>query len=156
MALQKLKITKLYYAVDGTKEPFELSLKAGDFEELPLEGKVELKGELMRVEEGIMILIQELQAQQMGLCVRCGKKLKQALQFHPSEWLFYEEKPDKDDASNEQLFLDKSQLEIDPYEPVRQELILNLNPALHCVENCATFEEPEKGVKALSKIKDLL
>jgi uncharacterized metal-binding protein YceD (DUF177 family) len=153
---QKIKISKLYYGVDGSKEPFELQYSFSDFEDLPFTGAIQIKGELMRVEEGIMLLIQEIEATQNGNCARCDKKLKQKLKFHPSEWLYYEEKPDKDDASNEQLFLDKHQMEIDPFEPVRQELLLNLDPALHCSENCAVFEEPKKGVKALSKLKDLL
>lgn len=156
MNTQKLKIPKLYYAVDGTREPFEVQFSAGDFEGLPLTGPILVKGELMRVEEGIMLLIQELQATQAGNCAFCEKPLKQALKSYVSEWLYYEEKPLDYDDSDEALFIDKKQLEIDPTEPVRQELVLRLEIAMHCPKTCKVFAEPEKGVKALSGLKDIL
>lgn len=142
--------------MDGTREPFELQFSAGDFEDLPLAGPILVKGELMRVEEGIILLMQDLQATQVGNCAFCEKPLKQALHFHPSEWLFYEEKPLDYDDSDEALFIDKKQLEIDPTDPVRQELVLNSEIAMHCPKTCKVFAEPEKGVKALSRLKDIL
>jgi uncharacterized metal-binding protein YceD (DUF177 family) len=156
VSAQNLKISKLYYAVDGTREPFEALFSADDFVALPLTGPIAVKGELMRVEEGIMLLMHELEATQMGNCGFCEKPLKQALQFHPSEWLYHEEKPLDYDDSDEALFLDKKQLELDPYEPVRQELILHIDPAPHCPKTCKEFAEPERGVKALSKLKEIL
>lgn len=142
--------------MDGTREPFEAHYSAGVFEDLPLTGPILVKGELMRVEEGVMLLIQELQATQVGNCAFCEKPLKQALKFDLSEWLYYEEKPLDYDDSDEALFIDKKQLEIDPTEPVRQELLLNIGIAMHCPKPCKVFAEPEKGVKALSGLKDIL
>lgn len=162
MRSQNVKITKLYYAVDGTKEAFEQDFSAEDFEELPLFGKVEASGELMRVEEGIALLLETLKATQLDHCSRCDKILKIELEFTPSEWLFYEEKTgvreealSEEDNSYERLFLDKKQMEINTYEVIRQELLLNLNLASHCEKICKKFIAPKEELKPLFGLKDL-
>lgn len=158
MPPQNVKISKLYYAVDGSTEPFELTFAAEDFEGLRLTGPVVASGELMRVEEGVMLLLQQLQATQTDHCAFCNKLIKEAVNFEPSEWLFYETKPQEDDGADELLFLDKKQMEIDPFEPVRQELMLNRNPVLHCAKPCVKFKEPSapEPVKPLAGLKKLL
>lgn len=155
-----IKVAQIYRAVSGTREPFELKFKAKDFEIPEIEGEVTSKGHFMRVEEGVMMLLEELDAIQNTHCSRCGKALKLQINLKPSEWLFYEEKPHEDDNENEWLKLDTHRLEIDPVEPIRQDLLLNLEPVPRCKKLCKKFEEskPEedKGVKALSGLKDLL
>lgn len=158
MPSKPLKISKLYYAVDGTTEPFELTFTAADFEDLPLKGKVKATGELMRVEEGIMLLLQKLEATQSDHCALCNKVIQEPLRFEPSEWLFYETKPLEYDGSDELLYLDKKQMEVDVFEPIRQELILNLSATLRCPQKCAEFKEPPEPepLKPLAGLKNLL
>lgn len=151
-----IKISKLYYAVDGSQEPFEAEFAAQDFEDLPLTGSVTVRGHFLRVEEGIMLIMEELKATQAAVCSFCTKALKVPVSFEPSEWLFYEEKPLEDDASNELLFIDKHQMEINVVEPIRQELILNLDPAPRCKKPCKSFAAPDPESKPLSQLKDLL
>jgi len=153
---QNVKIATLYYAVDGTKEPFEVKFSAADFEGVPVKGSITAQGHLMRVEEGVMMLISHLKATQEVNCSYCGRTLKLPVRFEPSEWLFYEKKPLEYDDENEYLYLDKKQMTVDPIEPIRQELILNLETAPRCAKVCTKFEEPEPGVKALSHLKKLI
>lgn len=104
------------------------------------------------------MLIAKLEATQKTFCSRCAKPLKLDLSFNPSEWLFYEAKPVAEDDENEHLQLDTHRLELNPVEPVRQDIILNLSHIPRCKKLCAKFEEAiieHKGVKALSGLKNL-
>ncbi|MFA4815156.1 MAG: YceD family protein [Candidatus Gracilibacteria bacterium] len=154
-----VKIAQIYRATNGSREPFSLEFKAEDFDISEIQGRVTASGHFMRVEEGIMMLLEGLDATQTAHCSRCGKALKLKLNFKPSEWLFYKEKPPEDDSENEWLELDTHRLELNPLEPVRQDILLNLGLAPRCKKLCKKFEEskPEKnkGVKALSGLKDL-
>ncbi len=155
-----IKIAQIYRAANGTREPFELKFKAEDFEIPEIEGEVTAKGHFMRVEEGVMMLVEDVDAIQNTHCSRCGKALNLQINFKPSEWLFYEGEPHEDDKENEWLKLDTHRLELDPVEPIRQDLLLNLEPVPRCKKLCKKFEESkleeDKGVKALSGLKDLL
>lgn len=155
-----LKIDKLYQAPNGSQEPFELSFKAGELAIPEITGPVTAHGHFMRVEEGIMMLLEALDATQETFCTRCGKPLSLPLNFKPSEWLFYETDPLPDDDENEHIKMDVHRKELEPLEPVRQDLILNLEMKPYCKKLCAKFEEakPEgsKGVKALAGLKGLL
>ena len=106
-----------------------------------------------------MMLITEMQATQVASCSRCAKDLKLPLNFKPSEWLFYEESPVEGDDENEHLKIDTHRQEIAPLEPIRQDLILNLEQKPHCKKACKKFEESlpgEEGVRALAGLKDVL
>lgn len=151
-----IKVSQIYNAVKGTRQEFEIEFKAEDFKDLPFAGKIKAKGHIMRVQEGVMMLIDELTANQVGECVLCGKTLTQGLSFMPAEWLFYEQKPLREDDENELLTMDRTRMEINAYEPIRQELILNMDTQMHCKKKCAEFKEPEKGIKALAGLKDLI
>lgn len=154
-----IKIAHIYRSANGTVEPFELSYEAADFALPELEGTVKASGRFMRVEEGVMMLIENLEATQKGICSRCAKPLDFPLDFKSSEWLFYEGEPHEDDKENEWLKLDTHRLELDPLEPIRQDLLLNLEPVPRHQKLCKKFEEskpePEKGVRALAGLKDL-
>lgn len=153
-----IKISKLAHSPNGTQEPFELSYTASDFEGLDLKGDIKASGQLLRVEEGIMMIIEALKATRNTLCARCGKKLTVPIEFTKTEWLFYEEKPLNYDDENEFLYIDKHHWEIEPYEPIRQELLLHAEDIVRCPKVCARFEDAsvEEGSKALSALKDLL
>ena len=155
-----IKIAQTYRAPNATREPFELKFKAEDFEIPEIIGDVVARGHFMRVEEGVMMLVEEVDATQIGYCARCTKALKLQMDVKPSEWLFYEGEPHEDDKENEWLKLDTHRLELDPVEPIRQDLLLNLEPVPRCKKLCKKFEESkleeDKGVKALAGLKDLL
>lgn len=155
-----IKIAQIYRAANGAREPFHLEFAAEDFEIPEIEGTVTAEGNFMRVEEGVMMLIEKIDATQVAYCARCGKHLKQKIDFKPSEWLFYKDEPLEDDKENEWLKLDTHRLELDPMEPIRQDILLNLEAIPRCKKLCKKYEEskPEedKGVKALSGLKDLL
>ena len=154
-----IKIATLYRAANGAMEPVKLDFTAEDFGIPELEGPVHVHGKLLRVDEGIMLLIDKLEATQNAHCSRCGKALKLPLNFKPSEWLFYEEEANEDDDSDERLQLDTHRLELDPLEPVRQDILLNLETTPRCKKTCKKFEEAkegDQGVKALAGLKDLV
>ncbi len=151
-----INITKLLSAPTGAREPFELDLHESQFPELKLKGNVRSQGELLRLEEGILLMLQKLEATEGAACVRCGKPMDISIELkQPSEWLFYEQKPLSYDDENEHLMIELERLQIDPLEPIRQELILNSPSNPHCKKTCVNFEEPGKGVQALKGLKDL-
>jgi uncharacterized metal-binding protein YceD (DUF177 family) len=160
-----LKIGKLYYETDGSREAFELELPPEDFTgELQLSASIQVKGQMMRVEEGIMVLLEQSSTEWKTICSHCGKALKAFLEVTDSEWLFYEQKPLDYDDENEFLFIDKHQMQIDLMEPLRQEFLLACPSAPRCAKACKApipMEEsqpiPEKqSVKALQGLKDLI
>ena len=155
-----IKIAQIYRAANGTQEPFELTFSAAELSVPEIQGPAVVRGTFLRVQEGIMMLIQEIKASQISSCSRCAKKLKIPLVFKPSEWLFYEEAPVEGDDENEHLKMDTHRLELDPLEPVRQDLILNLELSPHCKKSCQKYEAAkpgwDEGVKALSGLKDII
>lgn len=154
-----IKIASIYRSANGTQEPFELEFSAENFLIPEVEGPIQVCGSFMRVEEGVMMLVQSIEAIQISPCSRCGKMLKFSLPFQPSEWLFYDDEPHEDDAEDEQLHIDLHRLELDPYEPIRQDLILNLEQRPHCKKPCKKYEESkegDEGVKALAGLKHLM
>lgn len=154
-----IKIAHIYRSTNGSSEPFELNYEAAEFAIPEIEGHVKANGLFMRVEEGVMMLIEKLEAKQKGICSRCAKSMDFPLNFSPSEWLFYEGEAHEDDKENEWLKLDTHRLELDPMEPIRQDLLLNLETVPRCKKLCKKFEEskpePEKGLKSLAGLKDL-
>lgn len=151
-----IKVLELFNSPNGTKEHFELYFKAADFPDLPLKGNVDVKGEFLRVEEGISMNIIVLTATQLDTCVRCGKELTIEIDAEAGEWLFYEKRPQDCDDENELLFITRKTREIDPLPAFRQDLILNLQNTPRCPKECVHYEEPSNEVKALAGLKDLL
>ncbi|QQR54877.1 hypothetical protein IPG41_06905 [Candidatus Peregrinibacteria bacterium] len=157
MPSHAIKIGKFYHAQNGATEHHTLNYSAEEFADLNLKGGVEVDASLIRVEEGIMLLIQGVKATQITPCAQCGKSLEIPYEMDSSEWLFYESKPLIYDDENESLFFDKQAMELDPTEPVRQELILNEKILARCPKACKKFKEaPEQAPKALAGLKDLI
>lgn len=161
MPSHEIKIGKFYHADNGSREHHELSFEASEFPDSKLKGKVTAKLTLLRVEEGIMLLIDELNATEVAPCSHCAKILNLPLHAGNSEWLYYEEKPEEEDLDFEALFFDKHKMTMDVYEPIRQELILNENLLPRCKKNCVPAieigePETEEVLKPLSILKDLI
>lgn len=151
-----INILELYKAVNSTREFIELDLDKEDFDQLVLTDDVQAKLTLMRLDEGISMLIDELNTKVKVDCVRCGKEVSVPLTTSGGEWLFYEKEPRDMDDQNEFLLIDKDKFEIDPISPLRQELLLAMPEAPHCKKECKKFEESGTGVKALAGLKDLM
>lgn len=151
------KIDQLIYRPLYTKADFDLDFEADDFPGIHLVGNGHASGYLMKVEDGIMLVLEALEAKQELNCVKCGKKLKKDIVFHgPSEWTFYEEIKGTP-LLYDDLKIDMKKLEIDLSEPVRQEIVLNTDQNPKCAKNCAKFEDvKDEGVKALAGLKDLM
>lgn len=150
-----IDIRELYRAPNGTREHLEYEIETEDFENLDLSGALTVKFDLLRVQEGIMLSITELKAKMKGSCVLCQKEIDVDVETNEGEWLFYEERPKDYDDENEFLFIDKDEFEIDPLDPIRQEVFLNMTDSPRCPVRCASFDQESKGVKALSNLKDL-
>ncbi|MBU0981142.1 DUF177 domain-containing protein [Patescibacteria group bacterium] len=132
----------LFKSPNATEESFELK---------------NARGRLIRVEEGIIAIFDEITTTQTADCVRCGKPLTRKIKFKPGEWLFYDKKPRNYDDANELLRIDINRFQIDLGEPIRQEIEMHINPYPHCKKECKKYPPAEKeGVKALSGLKDLL
>jgi len=150
-----IDIRELYRAANGTKEFIEFELESEEFEDLKVSNPISAKLELIRVEEGIALLVKELASTVDQECVRCQKAISVQVLIGEGEWLFYDQRPKDYDDENEFLFIDREEFEIDVVDPLRQEILLNLPVAPRCKGECASFDEEEKGVKALAALKDL-
>lgn len=153
--MRAVKIASLFRSPNGTQEPFQWEFSSEDFQIPEIQGPIEVAGQLLRVQEGIMMLVQKLEATQSTVCSRCGKKIKCALSFKPSEWLFYEKTALMEDTENEDLQIDLHRLEIHPLEPIRQDLLLNLNLAPRCPKPCRELSEKTYKSKPLFALKTL-
>ena len=71
-----IKIAQIYRAANGTQEAFELTFSAAELSVPEIQGPAVVRGNFLRVQEGIMMLIQEIKASQISSCSRCAKKLK--------------------------------------------------------------------------------
>ncbi len=153
-----IKVSKIAHSPNGTQESFECSYEAKDLEGFSKD-PILVKGHLLRVEEGLLLRIEELKAKQEAFCSRCGKKLNLSVPFSGSEWLFYTNKPLEYDDENELLFVDRQHWELDPSEAIRQELILNQIEVPRCAKECVKFPEAKeeaKTVRALSNLKEMI
>lgn len=150
-----IDIRAIYRSANGSqvKETVTLAEDELDIPQLKKLEDVELS--LLRVEEGLMLLIDKIHASLELYCVRCMKSLVLPVEITEGEWLYYDRPPKDYDDENEFLFIDKERFEIDPREPVRQEILLHVPEAPHCEKDCVHFEEGQSGVKALSQLKDL-
>ncbi len=157
MPSHAIKIGKFYHESNGAQESLTLSYSAEEFPDVNLKGDVEVDLELIRVEEGVMLLVKKINAIQKTLCSRCGKELELPYETDSSEWLYYEKRPLDYDDENEFLFFDKTKMELDPTEPIRQELILNQELLPRCAKACKKVElKEEEGIKALAGLKNLM
>ena len=150
-----IDIHSLIHSPHGTRDPFEWELPAMHFKDLPLTRDVQVQGELLRVDEGVLMILEAVEAEQHFDCVRCGKALSLPVQIEGGEWLFYERKPKDFDAENEIMTIDRRHMQLDPCLALRQEILLHTNENPHCREECVEFKEPEKGKKALAGLKDM-
>lgn len=151
-----IDIRELYKAVNSTREFMELDFEKEDFDQLTLTEGVHAKVTLMRIDEGIVFTVDELKTKVEEECVRCRKKVVVPIDSSEGEWLFYDKAPRDIDDKNEFLMIDKEEFEIDPMEPLRQELILAVPASPHCQVECKKFDDSGAGVKALAGLKDLL
>lgn len=146
---------------NGAQEAVDFELPAGTFPELPLRSEVHVKGRLLRVQEGISLILDEVSTSYEADCVVCQKSLSLVLNTVPSEWLFYEKKPRNFDDPNELVLLDMKYFTLDPTDVLRQEIVLNMSDAPRCPKACGSFmdasaKEAPKGVKGLAQLKDLI
>lgn len=151
-----IKIASIFRSPNGHLATFEWEYAPEDFKELKLTKPVFLRGAFVRIEEGIAMEIDNFQSYERVPCVRCGKEIEKPIFFAGSEWIFYEKKPKENADIDGIMLLDMKHLTLDPVPVIRQELQLNRNESAHCEPTCKEFDEPEKGTKALSRLKDLI
>jgi uncharacterized metal-binding protein YceD (DUF177 family) len=150
-----INIKSLLSSPNGTQETFEEHYEASDFPDCKLLKSVSIEGLLIRVEEGVSVLFEQIQSSEEVPCSRCGKALKLAIQITDTEWLFYEREPNEYDDKDELMLINRKQMELDPRDAIRQELILHHHETPHCDPECIEFKEPEKGKKSLAGLKEM-
>lgn len=151
-----IDVSSIFRAPNGTREKIEFELEPESFEQIVLNEKVQVEATLLRVEEGLMMMIERISTSTDLPCVRCQKEIPVPIEVSQGDWLYYEKPPHDYDDENELLFINRKFFEIDPLEPVRQEIFLALPVAPHCEVECRHFDESSEGVKALSQLKDLI
>lgn len=138
-----INIKQLYNSPVNTSEDFEID---GD--------DYYLSGELIRIDEGIKMIIKTFEGKQKANCVRCRKELVIDLKSWESVWIFYGKKPE-DYIETEMMLIDRKYFKIDTTDVERQEKILRSTEAPHCKEECMVFDEAQKGKKALANLKGI-
>lgn len=150
-----VEIKDLFKSPNGTKETLELELCDSDFPSIPLMGKIHLEATMLRSSEGIIFIPDSVKATQMATCNRCMKSMKISLSFKGEEWLFYDKAPKTYDDLNELKRIDKSKMQIEILDVLRQEIELHLDENPACEPICVEFKEVKSGVKALAGLKDM-
>lgn len=164
-------IRHLLEANIGTREvySFEAPLEFPEVEEISdLEGEIEI----MKIEEGLVVILKNLDLTTQTQCVKCLKKLKIDLEITNKERIFYLKEPEEETDPNDLFFVNRKQNLIDLYDFLRQEIILHFPEIPVCYEGCLGIckvcgkdrnkeqceckQEVEIENKPLSILKDLI
>ena len=107
-----------------------------DFEGINLDGPIKGKVEIMRIDEGFNVKVEEFFAGMKSQCEKCLKKFAQTIEIPFMERLFWLETPPKGEDQGLIHFVDKKKLTINITEMLRQEIILHFPLTLVCSPHC--------------------
>jgi len=91
---------------------------------------------LIRMKEGLTVLLQNIQTETELECTRCLDKFKYHLHVSSAERQFYESIPERDYDPFEIFLINMQEMSIDLTEMLRQEIILNFPMIPVCSERC--------------------
>ncbi len=156
-ATNLLSVGKLFRQDNGSTEGFDLELPTSTFREFRLSKPVQVEGHLMRLEDGILLQIDELTTEVTPQCVRCEKKLKFPLSTEGAEWMFYEDETDEE-RIGDAYRIQGDRLEIDITDALRQEIILANPENPHCDKDCMNFADSSdvEENKPFANLKEML
>ncbi len=98
-----------------------------------------MRVQLMRIEEGINVYIENLESEVKATCDKCLQEYKQKVQVPEAERIFYFKKPPNYDQEADQadiFMVDMKHQEIDLTELLRQEILLHFPTSLVCSGSC--------------------
>ncbi len=156
-----LEVSQLLISPLGTTEAYSL-------DQPNLKGKIEI----MKVEDGLNVVILEMKTKEDVKCEYCLKEFKQDIEFEDGERRFLTKAPENELDPFESFSIDVKAKKIDLSDMIRQEIILHF-PAIsvcsthckgicpHCgkdrnVEKCNCKEVKVEKPKPLSALKDLI
>lgn len=95
--------------------------------------------EIMRIEEGVNVFVQNIEARVDAQCDKCLKKYKHPVLVSEAERIFYFRKPPHYDMEADQadIFMaDMKHQEVDLTEMLRQEILLHFPTSQVCSKSC--------------------
>jgi uncharacterized protein len=92
--------------------------------------------EIMRLEDGVNVILRNYNQEVEMECVRCLKKFGHVLKFAETSRIFYLDPPNLPDDPNDIFLIDKKNQEIDITEMARQEIILHFPLVQVCYTSC--------------------
>ncbi|MFC1616360.1 DUF177 domain-containing protein [Patescibacteria group bacterium] len=145
-----------------------------NMDEVDLEQNVKGELNLMAVEEGILVQIENLETKAKLKCDKCLDNYQYQVKISKIERVFFYQKPEKIEDPNDIYFIDMKKLQIDITELLRQEIILQFPLISVCSKscegicpkcgknrnkqkcNCKIVEHKPEKYYPLAKLKDLL
>lgn len=107
-----------------------------DFEGIDLDGPIQGKVEIMRIDEGFNVKVEDFFSKMTFKCAKCLKKFQQEIEIPFMERLFFIEEPPKGEDPALIHFVDKKKLTVNITEMLRQEIILHFPLTLVCSTRC--------------------
>jgi len=157
----------------GTSESYTFEGPA-KFEEIATKSNITGKIEVMRIQEGLNIVVKDTEISIQFECEKCLKSFTTPIKIDFFEKQFYLNRPKKIQDPFNLFLVDKKHLTIDITEPLRQEIILHFPTNQVCSTHCkgicpqcgkdknkkkckCKVQEPEdEQMKPLSQLKKLL
>ena len=129
-------ISKLIEKTTGTRDnySFEGSI---DFEGIKSKATIKGEVEVMRIEEGFNVRIENIETKVELVCDKCLKHYSQPIKINSTERIFYMDPPNmKTEDPNDLFMVDKKRLAVDITEVLRQEIILHFPISYVCSRSC--------------------
>lgn len=122
----------------GTTRSFDINVKKQlDIgEDANLSSAVKTKVTLMRVEEGVNVEIENLEAKVEFICVRCMNRFEEKINIPHAERMFFFNKQKGDIDVFDTFYVDMKNMTIDISDFVRQEIILHFPLIPVCSKSC--------------------
>ncbi len=134
--ITSIKIGPVWNGGRGATYKEEIEAVADFGPDLKLDEPITAQLMLIRMKNGITVVISDLQTGLAATCARCLDKFSQSIEIASTEAHFYEEPPKKDFDLLEVNFIRTQDMSIDLTEALRQEIILHFPMIPVCSERC--------------------
>lgn len=145
----------------GTRELFSFKGMV-QFDDLVTKSAISGKTEIMKLDEGFNVKVEDLSIKIELFCSRCTKKFAAEVKVPRCERIFLNDKPEKIEDIHDLFLIDKKNLKLDITEMLRQEIVLHLPLNPLCSKSCKgnygkyTVKNSVLENKPLAALKKLL
>jgi uncharacterized protein len=114
---------------------FSVSPETESFPDLKFTGLLSGQVVVMRIDNGVNVSIEKLNATLLFDCQRCLESFEKEIEIEEIERMFFEKNEENEDP-NENFLIDLKSQKINISEMLRQEIILHFPPVSVCSKSC--------------------